>query len=202
MEATEIPVAALGTRVNSNISPEFDVDAHHLPQRCEHPSSSGIDPTPVDDPAKVWLCHSCFAHHLADGTRVLDPAIHERWNDFWEELVTRTDGTLDLDQVKCELHDYSICIEEVPKVYGEITANTMSKPGYRAVDVLAVHDERCPNVTALIEEIRELFESRGDYEDVVDSVDAASRLEEVLERHETLHSGMYREDREKKDVTS
>lgn len=26
---------------------------------CEHPSLSGVDDAPLDDPAKVWLCHSC-----------------------------------------------------------------------------------------------------------------------------------------------
>lgn len=30
-----------------------------LMAECDHPSLSGIDVTPADDPAKVWRCHSC-----------------------------------------------------------------------------------------------------------------------------------------------
>ncbi len=26
---------------------------------CPHDSSSGVDDLPLDNPAKVWLCHSC-----------------------------------------------------------------------------------------------------------------------------------------------
>ena len=29
------------------------------PVDCWHDSSSGVDQTPLDDPAKVWLCHEC-----------------------------------------------------------------------------------------------------------------------------------------------
>lgn len=179
-----------------DVDDEFDVGAHHHPARCEHPSSSGIDST-IDGPAKVWRCHSCNAMHLADGTRVLAPEVVERWDNFWAEMVTRRDGTVDVDQVKCELYDYWVCIDEVPKVYGEITGNAMSKPNYLASEVIGVHNERCPNVTYLIEDIREWlreYQPRPgqDWSEHVDALE-----EEVLRGHETLHNRMYREEREK-----
>lgn len=191
----------LGMRHNPDID-EFDVDGDSHPPRCSHPSSSGIDDTPVDDPAKVWLCHCCDAHHLADGTRILAPEIEARWDNFWADIVTRRDGTIDIDQVKAELHDYWTCIEEVPKVYGDITGNTLSKPNYLASEVIAVHNERCPNVTNLIEDIREVLEGRGGYDDLIDSVDQVEQLKEILQSHETLHSSMYREERQRKEAAT
>ncbi len=38
--------------------------------RCEHDSCSGVDQTPLDDPAKLWSCHWCGAvlrHATEDG---------------------------------------------------------------------------------------------------------------------------------------
>jgi hypothetical protein len=42
--------------------------------RCHHPSSSGIDQTPGEDPDKVWECHQC-------GERGKRPMTHTAEND-------------------------------------------------------------------------------------------------------------------------
>src|SRR6476646_3900941 len=61
---------------------------------------------------------------------------------FWGPIIT-PNGRLDLDQVKRELHDYHTLLEEVPKVYCELTGGAISKPNTAADAVIAMHDDCC-----------------------------------------------------------
>ncbi len=45
------------------------------------------------------------------------------------------------EQVKKELHDYTMVIQNVPKVYQHITRNQISKPHTLAEVVIAAHDD-------------------------------------------------------------
>lgn len=65
----------------------------------------------------------------------------QEWEDHWKEICTHPDGSLNLDQIKKELSDFSFMIREVPKVYCEITGNRLSKPMYYANTVLRAHDD-------------------------------------------------------------
>jgi len=71
----------------------------------------------------------------------VEPKVEEKWNEFWKELVVDKDGKLDLDQVKKELFDFSVVMENVPKVYCEVTGDTVSKIMTDPGDVIrAFHD--------------------------------------------------------------
>lgn len=63
------------------------------------------------------------------------------WNEFWKEIVCEKDGALNLEQVKKELSDYSMILEEVPKVYCAVTGDTLSKPNYKAETVIRVFED-------------------------------------------------------------
>lgn len=67
--------------------------------------------------------------------------VEEKWNSFWKEIILNEDGTVNLEQVKKELFDFSFMLEQVPKVYYEITGGFLSKPNYYAVDVINKADE-------------------------------------------------------------
>jgi len=60
------------------------------------------------------------------------------WQEFWKPIVSKENGDLDLEQVKKELSDYSMILEEVPKVYCALTNDTLSKPHYLAETVISV----------------------------------------------------------------
>lgn len=94
--------------------------------------------------------------------------------DFWKDIVY-TKGKLSERKAMNELHDFYHCINEVPKVYEEITNGAMSKPNYYASDVLAeFHDnymdkgitqddvkdmiKRSKSLDELISELKDYFE--------------------------------------------
>jgi methionyl-tRNA formyltransferase len=71
----------------------------------------------------------------------VEKSLEESWK-FWEPIVTKEDGSLDVEQVKKELHDFYIAMQEVPKVYCHITGNRLSKILYEASVVISAADER------------------------------------------------------------
>lgn len=67
--------------------------------------------------------------------------VEEEWESFWKEIVTNEDGTINIEQIKKELADFSFVMEQVPKVYCHITGDAMSKVIYKAEDVIRVADD-------------------------------------------------------------
>jgi hypothetical protein len=72
----------------------------------------------------------------------------EDWNDFWRDLVTDEDGTINLDLVKRELSDFRFVMTEVPKVYSHVTGGALSKPNYYASGVISAFDNYLEEVRA------------------------------------------------------
>lgn len=50
------------------------------------------------------------------------------YEEFWKELVTHDDGSINMDAIKRELFDFYITIQEVSKTYDAITGGKLSKP--------------------------------------------------------------------------
>lgn len=72
----------------------------------------------------------------------------ETWTDEDAELwlpIVAPNGQWDLDQVKRELHDYSMLLGEVPLVYDHVTNGRVSKPNTLASAVIDQHDDHCTN---------------------------------------------------------
>ena len=65
----------------------------------------------------------------------------EVYNEFWKDIIENKDGTINKEQLKKELADFSVMIEEVPKVYSEITGGKLSKPLYSATTILSEFNE-------------------------------------------------------------
>jgi hypothetical protein len=71
----------------------------------------------------------------------LGPEVERVWREFWLPIVGRSDGSIDMDQVKRELHDAHIFITEGPKVYMHVTGGRISKTNTSADAVIGQHDE-------------------------------------------------------------
>lgn len=65
----------------------------------------------------------------------------QTFRDFWENIVTFPDGTLNPDAVMRELHDYRTMLIEVPKVYDYVTGGIFTKPNTDAGYVKDAADE-------------------------------------------------------------
>lgn len=72
-------------------------------------------------------------------TSRIDPI--ENYNKNWKHIVENPDGTLNKDQIMKELSDFSFMIDEVPKVYSEVTGGMLSKPMYYCSSVISAHED-------------------------------------------------------------
>jgi len=66
--------------------------------------------------------------------------VEKEW-DYWKTIVCNEDGTINVNQLKLELCDYSFMLGEVPKVYMEVTGGMLSKPHYYADGVIKAFNE-------------------------------------------------------------
>ncbi len=64
----------------------------------------------------------------------------EDYADFWKRIV-ETNGILDLDKVQRELADFHFLLEEVPKVYLEVSRGMISKTNTYAFEVIDLFQE-------------------------------------------------------------
>lgn len=75
------------------------------------------------------------------------------YNEFWKPLVENEQG-LDIDQVKKELADYKMLLNEVPKVYMEIAG--LSKANTRADIIIAALNDKYVSKEYTLEDLIEL----------------------------------------------
>lgn len=75
-----------------------------------------------------------------DGPQATD--YEQEYADFWRRIVENPDGTLNADQVKRELHDYSMLIRQVPEAYDGVTNGRISKPNTMPGPVIDAVEER------------------------------------------------------------
>lgn len=76
------------------------------------------------------------------GFNELVVSCEEVFEEFWRPLVCDASGDLDPDKVKRELFDYWVCLQEVPKVYDEVTGGRYSKPTTMACFVIEAAYDR------------------------------------------------------------
>ncbi len=62
------------------------------------------------------------------------------FNDFWKEIVCNADGSLNINNVKQELHDYLQVMNQVCIVYDHVTGGRISKQNTMAFEVTAEAD--------------------------------------------------------------
>ena len=66
----------------------------------------------------------------------------EIFEEFWKPIICNEDGSINMEQLKKELADFSFIMEQVSKVYCHITDYRLSKVNYRAETVIAAADRR------------------------------------------------------------
>ncbi len=66
----------------------------------------------------------------------------KEYEDFWKDIIENKDGSINLDQLKRELFDYSYLINNIPKLYDEITGSCISKPNTHIKHVIQKVNER------------------------------------------------------------
>lgn len=94
----------------------------------------------------------------------------ECYDEFWKGIIEK-DGVVDMEQVKKELYDFHFMLQEVPKVYCELTGYRISKTNTYAFEV--------------IREAENYFENRDKptyLDDIEDMAKDSKTVEELMEQ--------------------
>lgn len=75
----------------------------------------------------------------------MNKEVEKVWQEFWKDIICDENGNIDLEQIKKELYDFHIVMNEVPKVYSEITGGMLSYITYPAETVLEVYHDKYGN---------------------------------------------------------
>lgn len=70
-----------------------------------------------------------------------EPDYEKTFREFWEGIVCLPDGSLNVDQVKRELHDYKVVMDNATTVYMHVTGGKVSKLNTDADVVCNLADE-------------------------------------------------------------
>ncbi len=73
-------------------------------------------------------------------TEQVSEEVQHVFETFWKDIIMNEDGTVNLNQVKKELSDFSFMIDQVPRVYEELAG--LSKPNYYADTIIGLARER------------------------------------------------------------
>ncbi|AOI92077.1 hypothetical protein WS57_25535 [Burkholderia pseudomultivorans] len=123
--------------------------AHEVPKLIDEAIASLSNASsPADERA---------APDVPEKRHATDP--EQQWQQFWREICTNADGSINLEQVKRELSDFSMLLSWVPRVYMHVTGGKVSKENTWPSVVMSLHDE---HVNELVEEaLRSELEERA-----------------------------------------
>jgi len=85
--------------------------------------------------------HMIVTWQTAATPKVTNEDYEATFERLWKDIIMNTDGSVNLDQVKRELHDFAFMMGEVSHVYSHVTGGILSKPNYYASSVIGVHDD-------------------------------------------------------------
>lgn len=60
-------------------------------------------------------------------SKITENEVENTWNNFWKDIVQNPDGSINIEQLKKELSDFSKVMDAVPKVYCHVTGGKVSK---------------------------------------------------------------------------
>lgn len=99
----------------------------------------------------------------------------EIYDSFWKDIVEK-DGVVDMVQIKRELADFHVLIEEVPKVYSAVSWGMISKPTTCAHEVIREFEDHFFDKGIVQDDIGDILKA-GDLTDEQKLEDIKSYLE-------------------------
>ena len=90
--------------------------------------------------------------------------VEKVYQEFWKDIVENEDGTLNVEQVKKELADYSMVMDNCSSAYEEMSGSLITKPNTYFSEVLKIFQEKFLNVDFVKDDIRDMLKDVDDIE--------------------------------------
>lgn len=90
--------------------------------------------------------------------------VEKVYQEFWKDIVENEDGTLNKEQVKKELFDFSMVMDNCSSAYEEMSGSLITKPNTYFSEVLKIFQEKFWNVDFVKDDIRDMLKDIDDIE--------------------------------------
>lgn len=88
--------------------------------------------------------------------------VEKVYQEFWKDIVENENGTLNKEQVKKELFDYSKVMENCASAYNEMTCWEISNPNTYFSEVLRIFQEEFLHKGIVKDDIRDMLKDVDD----------------------------------------
>ena len=92
--------------------------------------------------------------------------VEKVYQEFWKDIVENEDGTLNVEQVKKELADFSMVMKNCSSAYEEMSGSLITKPNTYFSEVLKIFQEKFWNVDFVKDDIRDMLKDTYDIEEL------------------------------------
>ena len=92
--------------------------------------------------------------------------VEKVYQEFWKDIVENEDGTLNVEQVKKELADFSMVMDNCSSAYEEMSGSLITKPNTYFSEVLKIFQEKFWNVDFVKDDIRDMLKDVDDIEEL------------------------------------
>jgi 5-methylcytosine-specific restriction endonuclease McrBC regulatory subunit McrC len=107
----------------------------------------------------------------------VDELVEKKYQEFWKDIVENEDGTLNEEQVKKELCDFSMVMDNCTKAYCEMTIGEISKPNTNFSEVLNKFQEKFYYASNIKDDVRDMLEGCGNLEELKEELKEYFELE-------------------------
>ena len=97
---------------------------------------------------------------------MVDKEVEQEYNDFWKGIVENEDGTLNKEQVKKELSDYSMVMDNCERAFMEMTDGNVSKANTKFFEVQYIFEDKFLHKESVKEDLKEIIENIDNLEDL------------------------------------
>lgn len=95
-----------------------------------------------------------------------DKEVEQEYNDFWKGIVENEDGTLNKEQVKKELSDYSMVMDNCERAFMEMTDGNVSKVNTKFFEVQHIFEDKFLHKESVKEDLKEIIDNVDNLEDL------------------------------------
>lgn len=99
-----------------------------------------------------------------------DKELEQNYNEFWKEIIENEDGTLNKEQIKKELFDYSMVMDNCTRAFMEMTNGLVSKPNTKFFEVLSIFQDKFLDADITKDDVKEMIEKIDDIQELKDEL--------------------------------
>ena len=96
--------------------------------------------------------------------------VEKVYQEFWKDIVENEDGTINVEQVKKELADFRMVMDNCASAYSEMTCGMISKPNTYFSGVRSIFEEKYWHKGFVREDVKDMIDDIDDIEELKSSL--------------------------------